>query len=283
MGLREDAARLLVYMNDHKDPHGRGRGVFEGPPLMAALDLTPQDLNDAVDLLEENGYVETSRYLGTHPFRFKDVALTPLGRVEAERLQHEGDEAPPPGAIDRSPTPIGSPFGFQDEDWESVERDRSDGLHLIVVFGHQWNSALFDTDVLRENVGKMMNAALADAIDTIPGRPAVVLDYRPLKGGYGGHVFNEIARDIIGADIAVFDTSDFNSNVMIELGVALTWGTRVLPIRENSTPIPPSDISGQTWTTYTDSGASWTDPDHHKKLVSLVARALRKKLAATKR
>lgn len=42
--------------------------------------------------------------------------------------------------------------------------------------------------------------------------------------------FNEIARDVISADIAVFETSDQNSNVMIEMGVALTWGRRVLPI-----------------------------------------------------
>jgi hypothetical protein len=51
-------------------------------------------------------------------------------------------------------------------------------------------------------------------------------------------------------DIAVFDVSDLNPNVMIEIGVALTWGIRMLLIRENGSPTPPSDISGQTWAKY---------------------------------
>lgn len=56
------------------------------------------------------------------------------------------------------------------------------------------------------------------------------------------HLFNQIARDIIASDIAVFETSDLNSNVMIEMGVAPTWGTRVHPIRRHDAPPPPSDI-----------------------------------------
>jgi len=42
-----------------------------------------------------------------------------------------------------------------------------------------------------------------------------------LSAGYGRHLFNEIASDIISADIAVFEASDLNANVMIEIGVAL--------------------------------------------------------------
>jgi hypothetical protein len=107
MGLKDDAERLLRYMNEKQDPHGRGRGIFEGPPLMGALHMKPQDVNDAVDLLEENGYVETGRYLGTTPFVFRDVQLTPQGRLEAERLEAEELEAekasPAPPAPTRGP------------------------------------------------------------------------------------------------------------------------------------------------------------------------------------
>ena len=53
----------------------------------------------------------------------------------------------------------------------------------------------------------------------------------------------------LASDIAVVETSDLNSNVMIEMGVALTWGTRVPPIRRHDAPPPPSDISGQVWET----------------------------------
>jgi len=109
----------------------------------------------------------------------------------------------------------------------------------------------------------------------------VILDFRALAAGYGEHLFNEIARDIISADIAVFDTSDLNPNVMIEMGVALTWGVRVLPINNEECPRPPSDISGQTWADYRESASNFLDPKHHEKLVSMVERAVRKKMSRT--
>lgn len=64
---------------------------------------------------------------------------------------------------------------------------------------------------------------------------------------------------------------------MIEMGVALTWGIRVLPIKRVDRPKPPSDISGQTWANYEESGERFTDSEHYAKLVSLVERAARKK------
>lgn len=55
-------------------------------------------------------------------------------------------------------------------------------------------------------------------------RPAlpISLNSRPLAAGSGEHLLIEIAGDIIGADVAVFDASDQNPNVMIEMGLALT-------------------------------------------------------------
>jgi hypothetical protein len=292
MGILEDATAILLFLGDYGEGSKKGHGTMEGSDFMGPLQLTPERVNDAVSTLEENGYVEVARYLGTRPFSFKYVALTTRGRREAERLvvRKAPTEAAPTSTaspsvprVRRSPDPVGSPYGFEDADWESVERDRRDGHQLIVVLGHQWNSTHFDTAALKANVEATLQRALAEALTKLPDHPDAKLDYRPLKGGYGGHVFNEIARDIIGADIAIFDTSDMNPNVMLEMGVALTWGIRVLPIREASSEKPPSDVSGQTWTTYTDSGASWTDPEHHEKLTAMVLRAVRKKSAATDR
>ena len=110
-----------------------------------------------------------------------------------------------------------------------------------------------------------------------PGALSAILDFRALGAGYGEHLFNEIARDIISSDIAVFETSDLNPNVMLELGVALTWGVRVLPIKLHTQPKPPSDVSGQTWADYSESAASFADPEHEDKLVRMVERAMRKK------
>jgi hypothetical protein len=64
---------------------------------------------------------------------------------------------------------------------------------------------------------------------------------------------------------------------MIEMGVALTWGVRVLPIKKKGRPIPPSDISGQTWAKYTDDGSKFLDEDHEDKLTLMVEDAVRKK------
>jgi hypothetical protein len=98
----------------------------------------------------------------------------------------------------------------------------------------------------------------------------VALVFEPLSAGLGEHLFNEIVRAIISADVAVFETSDLNPNVMIEMGVALTWGTRVLPIKEHDRPRPPSDISGQTWADFRDSAGDFVDAEFRPKLVALI-------------
>lgn len=64
---------------------------------------------------------------------------------------------------------------------------------------------------------------------------------------------------------------------MLEMGVALTWGVRALPIKAEGRPSPPSDVSGQTWVDYRDSALAFVDPDHHSKLLHMVERAVRKK------
>jgi predicted nucleotide-binding protein len=103
------------------------------------------------------------------------------------------------------------------------------------------------------------------------------LKFSALHAGYGEHLFNEIARDIISSDIAVFETSDIAPNVFIEIGVALTWGSRVFLIKDEKCPKPPSDISGQTYADYQNNGMIFTDPEHSEKLYRMVERAIQKK------
>jgi hypothetical protein len=150
---------------------------------------------------------------------------------------------------------------------------------LHVVFGFQFESEHYDTEQLQQNVRAMFQRALDYYVAT-PGAIQARLEFRPLAAAYGEHLFNEIARDIISADIAVFDTSDLNPNVMLEFGVALTWGTRVLPIRKEGCPPLPSDVSGHTWAEYRDSAAVFVDPDHRNKLGRMVERAIRRKARA---
>ncbi|UCF06067.1 MAG: hypothetical protein JSV33_03280 [bacterium] len=176
----------------------------------------------------------------------------------------------------RPPAPVGSPYGFTDEDWEFVAERKARSDRLFSVLGHQFESEHFDATDIRSNINSMLQRAVHSYNEQRSG-PALLLEYKPLAAGYGEHLFNEIARDIISADVAVFETSDMNPNVMLEMGVALTWGVRVLPIKAKGRPKPPSDISGQTWADYRDSGAHFIDPDHDRKMVRLIERAIRKK------
>jgi len=261
-------------------------------------DLPPNRVNDAMALLVDSGHAEWIQTFGTAPFDFNAATITSRGRYERQRLQSALDErqnassagnptastAPTfsstvPTSMDlsiRPPAPVGSPFGFIDEDWEAVAGRKINPHRLYTVLGHPFVSTSFDANELRANIDAMLQRAVEHYNAERRG-PVVVLDHRALNAGYGEHLFNEIARDIIGADIAVFETSDLNPNVMLEMGVALTWGVRVLPIKQEGRPRPPSDVSGQTWADYRDSGATFLDLDHDQKLVRMIERALRKK------
>jgi hypothetical protein len=105
----------------------------------------------------------------------------------------------------------------------------------------------------------------------------IQLKFEPLHAGYGEHLFNQIARDIISSDIAVFETSDMAPNVFIEIGVALTCGSRVFLIKNENCPVPPSDISGQTYADYKENGKIFKDTEHKEKLYRMVERAIEKK------
>ena len=257
----------------------------DGPTLQKITGLAVNDINDAFWLLKNSGYVDSVQYLETRDYNFTKVWITALGRYEAERVSgvladplnvSAVSPSSPVTTISVPPVPVGSPYGFTDEDWEFIAQQKSNDTQLTVVMGYQFASQHYDPVLLQNNIRIMFEQAIS-RYNASPGALAAKLLFRPLAAGYGEHLFNEIARDIIASDIAVFDTSDVNPNVMLELGVALTWGVRVLPIRLHSQPPPPSDISGQTWAQYKDSAAEFLDPEHPGKLVRMVERAVRKK------
>jgi hypothetical protein len=289
--LHEIATNLLLLLAKIRKS-SEGRGEVDGKTLAEITGLPPTDVNDAITILQRAGYVEWRQYLGTAPYIFGSVWITPVGRYEAERvspvLGHElelrqnstgaaeATSEPEEAQVTLPPTPIGSPYGFKDEDWEFIAQQKDRPGQLNVVLGYQFKSAHYDSTKLRDNVEAMFQLAVSQ-YNSGPGAIRTALNFRPLAAGYGEHLFNEIARDIIASDIAVFETSDMNPNVMVELGVALTWGVRVLPIKAESQPRPPSDISGQTWADYHESASSFIDTEHSEKLVRMVERAVRKK------
>lgn len=144
------------------------------------------------------------------------------------------------------------------------------------MFGLQYKSEYYDTEQLVETIKKRFQKTI-EFYNTKNSERKVTLQFEKLTAGYGEHLFNAIARSIIGSDIAVFEISDGNRNVMIELGVALTWGFRVLPLREKRSPNPPTDISGQTWIEYENSGEKIFDEEFYKKLEKMIEQAIAKK------
>lgn len=277
--IAENAAMLLNILYD-----GDQDRQWSGKELTTASQLSPAEINNAAAILDDYGHIEMMRFLGTAPFNFGYVEITPRGRFEVEQQRSASANAQaiapasplPPVRLSAPLTPVGSPFGFTDHDWEIVAARRGDANHLNVVLGCQFRSQHYDTARLAENLRASCEAAVAK-YNATPSAVHASVNFIPLHAGYGEHLFNEIARDIIAADIAVFDTSDLNPNVMLEMGVALTWGVRVLPIKKTECAKPPSDVSGQTWADYEDDASHFADPEHESKLVRMVERAIRKK------
>ena len=274
--IEENAAIILRALSSQGTDE-MGRAMLSGSDLTEITDLLPAQINNAATILVEGGLAEWVQTLGTAPYIFHEIGITPRGRYEFERLEQDKTVTPEKAAkISRAPTPVGSPYGFTDEDWEIVTERKSEASRLYVVLGHQFKSQYFNSGKLKENIESNFKQAIED-YRKLPGAYDVELQFQPLVAGYGEHLFNEIARAVISSDIAVFDTSDQNANVMLEMGVALTWGVRVLPIKLEGCPKPPSDISGQTWADYRDSASEFIDPDHRNKLLRMVDRAIRKK------
>lgn len=288
-----DAIKILGVLADA--PRGE---YVDRNDVATSSGLPPDRVNDAVALLVDAGHAEWIQTFGTAPFDFNAVMITSRGRYEHQRLSSTAEQSKatrPESNVDQQselgvprgrgfesvasilpPAPVGSPYGFTDDDWETVSERKGHSGRLYAVLGHQFESGFFDTPTLRRNIEVMLRRAV-EAYNAGAGRPPLSLEYRTLSAGYGEHLFNEIARDIIGADIAVFETSDLNPNVMLEMGVALTWGVRVLPIKVEGRPKPPSDVSGQTWADYRDNASAFVDPEHEHKLIRMIERAVRKK------
>lgn len=269
--IEENALRTLQVLVDERENDGA-----TDESLLQKTALNERDLRDAVEYLEDQGGVEVLRELGNPLFAF--VRLLSRGTYLYHELSRIKQGAAMPVTSVITPyNPVGSPFGFTDEDWETVALKRKDATRLYVVMGLQFQSTHYNTNLLLTNFQGHFERALV-ALNTGRAANPILLSFTQLQAGLGAHLFNSIASSIIGADIAVFDTSDLNPNVMIEMGVALTWGVRVLPVRERNTPSPPSDISGQTWVKYTDSGQSIVEsPDFDAQLREMFTRAISKK------
>lgn len=170
----------------------------------------------------------------------------------------------------------GSPFGFTEQDWEYVRSQRQRTDELKVVLGYQFHSEHYCSEALLKHLTQHFERAIQTLNQDNPGR-RLHLAFTPLGAGYGEHMFTDIVREIISADIGVFEVSDQNPNVMIELGVALSWGVKVWPIKKEGRPALPTDISGLTYSEYREDGRVFLSRHHHIQLVEMVERVMQRK------
>jgi len=272
--IEENAVNILIYLTENKIDQANGNQIKD------LTGLNPEDINDAIEYLESIGAVDVEKFIGTTPYRFGIVMVNSRGRYlyhEVKREMSEVKKDEEKKLLPKRPfNPVGSPYGFTDDDWEFVSLRKEDIATLNVGFGLQYKSEYYNTDQLINNIKKHFEKTI-EMYNEKHSKSKVTLQFEKLTAGYGEHLFNTIARSIIGSDIAVFEVSDQNPNVMIELGVALTWGVRVLPLRERNSPKPPTDISGQTWIEYENSGEKIPDEEFHKKLEKMIERAIAKK------
>jgi len=242
-------------------------------------ELDPDDVNDAAWYLEDIGAVELLKGIGSTPFKFTHLMMKSRGKYIYNDIltdkKTKSEKQKKENMPSRPLNPVGSPYGFTEEDWINIAIQRDNTKKLFVVFGLQFKSKFYNPDKLIENIKKYFQESVNKY--NSENKDKITLVFQKLEAEYGSHLFNSIASKIIGSDISIFESSDLNANVMIELGVALTWGIYVLPLREKNSSKPPSDISGQTWIKYEKSGEKILDQNFQRKIDKIVNRAIAKK------
>ncbi len=103
----------------------------------------------------------------------------------------------------------------------TIERSRGDDL-VRIVYAYDWNTRSDNTALIRREV---MSVA-----QNLKQNFPVRFSFNSL-GAKDGSIYCDICRQIKSADVALFDLSTYNLNVILELGLAIGIGTYVFILR----------------------------------------------------
>ncbi len=103
----------------------------------------------------------------------------------------------------------------------TIERTRHDNC-IRIVYAYDWNTQSDNTALVYDEV---MNV-----VRILKKEFPVRVSFRPL-GAKDGSIYCDICRQIKSADVALFDLSTYNLNVLLELGLAIGVGTYVFLLR----------------------------------------------------
>jgi hypothetical protein len=123
--IDQDAVTLLQALaSEPRDTY------VGGADLATKTGLEPGRINDAMSLLVDSGLAEWLQVMGTAPYDFGEAMITARGRYELQRATETAKATKASGNTDavaavatpaiHPPSPVGSPYGFRDEDWEIV-------------------------------------------------------------------------------------------------------------------------------------------------------------------
>ncbi len=274
--IETNAIKLLTALFENNPQQNL---MFDGADISSWTGLQPMEINNCIDYLEDQDLITRHNYLGTHPYNFGHVLLNSRGIYfyhELQNVSNTEETAQSENFGFPLTLAVGSPYGFTDVDRNYVQIELLKKKTLKVVLGYQFQSIHYNSEKLKENLKNQFQESVDNYNSKFSGEK-LILNFKGLAAGYGEHLFNQIAREIISADIVLFETSDLNPNVMIELGVALTWGKSVLPIKKHGCDKPPTDISGQTYADYINDAETFISSNHDTDMFAMVERVIMKK------
>jgi len=74
--IEENAKKILISLFEN-NPDGNLQ--FDGKDIQEYTDLSPKEINNAIEYLDESGLINRQNYLGTLPFDFSSVYLNTRG------------------------------------------------------------------------------------------------------------------------------------------------------------------------------------------------------------
>jgi hypothetical protein len=160
--IAENALNIVraLYEVEERTKKGELLGLekapyFDGNELAKWTKLSPDDINDAIDFLDDRSLIDKTNWLGTEPYNFGEIVLNSRGRyfyheAMSKQTQPIASKQPLPPVLSMLQSipllPVGSPFGFTDIDWEYADRKKKQPNSLYVVMGFQFESQHYNTE-----------------------------------------------------------------------------------------------------------------------------------------
>lgn len=117
---------------------------------------------------------------------------------------------------------------------KELNRANSDE-RVRIVCGYDWSSKSDNPAWIYDEVEKVVD-------EVKPDFPGIKFKFEKL-GGKQGSIYCDICRQIQAADIALFDISSHNLNVIFELGLATGTGANIFILRSKHHPRQTHSIS----------------------------------------